>query len=127
MANLAYEFWERVDEYRKIKGNVSLADLATVMGVKYQSLRSMRSQVRFPSPEMVVLIADYLGTSYGYLMKGEKDEERFSNYCEEARFVQTSTEARELIRAVMEDKFLLDSLLYVIRKKNPVESEMKVG
>lgn len=56
MAFSAYEFWQRIDALR---GDSPLTDLAIGTGIKYQQIRHLRSENRFPKAEELILIANY--------------------------------------------------------------------
>ena len=71
MAESAYNYWKRVDELR---GNKSIDQIGEEIGLKGQSLRNMRSQVRFPKAEASLKIAKCLSTTVEYLMYGETIE-----------------------------------------------------
>lgn len=100
----AYGFWRRVDELR---GKTTLAELAKVIDVKEQSIRLMRSECRIPKTLAVNALADYLGTTAGYLIDGVESKTRD---IPEVEFVRSSPEAQALVRAVMRDPALLAAL-----------------
>ena len=105
----AYNFWGRVDDLR---GERTLGELAAGMGLKEQSLRAMRSQMRYPKADALSRLADFLGTTTEYLVYGKGDA--VGRDLPEVEFVRQSPEARTLIRAVMQDPALLRALSLVI-------------
>ena len=108
--NNAYNFWCRVDELR---GKTTLSELSSIMGVKEQSLRTMRSRCNIPKAVATQKLADYLHTTVDYLMTGIHIRP-VDNLCPEARYVQESPEARLLVSQVMKDPALLSALAAVI-------------
>lgn len=71
MALLGYEFWKRVDELR---GDIKLSKLANDLKLNYTTIRNQRSENRYPKNEDISKIANYLGTTEGYLISGESGE-----------------------------------------------------
>lgn len=71
----------------------------------------MRSRGAMPRALGVKAIAELLGVSQSYLLKGEKEE---PVDFPEVDFVRNSPEARVLIRAVMNNPALLSALSLVI-------------
>ncbi len=109
MDNEVYNFWGRVDDLR---GEKTLGELAAGMGLKEQSLRAMRSQMRYPKADALSRLADSLGTTTEYLVHGKGDA--VERDLPEVEFVRRSPEARTLIRAIMQDPALLSALSLVI-------------
>ncbi|MBQ7282628.1 MAG: hypothetical protein IJR16_07610 [Spirochaetales bacterium] len=62
-----YFFWQNVDKKR---GNVSLAEIARVKGLKYQRLKEQRSDNTLPRVDYAIAIADAVGTTCEFLMTG---------------------------------------------------------
>lgn len=108
MEELAYAFWQRVDE---LKGGKSLKDIANDLGVSYATVKDMRSRCRYPKQELCSKLASYLSTSVDYLMTGKH---RTVLCSEEARYVDDHPEAQVLVRALMRDSALLSALSAVI-------------
>ena len=104
----AFYFWRRVDDLR---GDITLGELASVMGLKEQSLRAMRSKLRCPKADALSKLADRLNTSVEYLVNGAESKD---HDLPEVEFVRNSPEARSLIRAIMKDPPLLSALSLVI-------------
>ncbi len=104
----AFYFWERVDDLR---GEKTLSELASVMGLKEQSLRAMRSKLRCPKADALSRLSEYLNTTVEYLVHGTVTQD---HDLPEVEFVRNSPEARTLIRAIMKDPALLRALSLVI-------------
>lgn len=113
MADFAYQFWKRVDELR---GQTKVKQMCEDLGIKYTRVRDNRSENRYPSKDDMMAIASYLDTTLDYLIRGETNSDSF---CEEARYVQNNIEARQLIRAVMEDPSILPLVSALAKKAVP--------
>lgn len=100
--SLAYKFWKRIDELLG-ESSRSLRDMANSIGVSYDVLRQWRSKDRVPKAEELIKIADYLTSSIDYLLK----EEKTPGIAPEMAFVRDNSEARALVRLMMEDESLL--------------------
>lgn len=107
MTNTAYEFWQRVDSTR---GKKTIAEIARDSGIKEQRIKHLRSDNRYPKIEDCILIARDLNTSIDYLVFGAS----LSNQSNEARYVDSTPEAKTLVRALMRDPALLSALSVVI-------------
>ena len=112
MSDLAYNFWERVDQ---VRGNKPLAEIAESIGIKNQSLRAMRSQNRYPKSKQIQLLANVLNTTVEFLITGNKESN--NGLCEEAQYVQDNLEARVLVRAIMDDPALLSPLSTIVSSR----------
>ena len=98
-----HQFWLRVD---RLRGEQPLTEIADKFGLNYNTIRDMRTRERYPKLEVCAGLARSLGTSLDYLITG--DEARLST--PEARYVDTSPEAQALVRAIMRDPQLLQTL-----------------
>ena len=101
-----------------------MSKVAEAIGIKDQSIRAMRSQNRYPKSNVIHELAGFLGTTVEFLMSG--DEVNYApSMCKEALFVQNNPEARQLIRAIMEDPTILPLVSALAEKAVPsmVEKE----
>lgn len=121
MPDFAFQFWNRVDALLDSK-NASVKQLAQGIGVSYDVMRQWRSKNRYPKENIPAMIAEWLGTTERFLLSGSDEG---SSFCEEARYVQNNIEARQLIRAVMEDPSILPLVSALAKKAVPsmVEKE----
>ena len=69
------------------------------------------------------MIAEWLGTTERFLLSGSDES---SSFCEEARYVQQHIEARQLIRAIMEDPTILPLVSALAEKAVPSLKERNV-
>lgn len=85
-------------------------------------MRQWRSKNRYPKENIPALIAEWLGTTERFLLSGSDES---SSFCEEARYVQQHIEARQLIRAIMEDPSILPLVSALAKKavQSMVEKE----
>lgn len=108
MVDRGYEFWKRVD---KIKGNLSLNDIANSAGINYRTMLNQRSQNRIPKKEQLIKIANAFRVSIGFLLGTEEIDN--INITPEMEFVRDNEAARLLVRKMMENPCLLDALAAV--------------
>ena len=97
MALLGYEFWKRVDELR---GDIKLSKLANDLDLNYTTIRNQRSENRYPKNEDISKIANYLGTTEGYLISGESGE--LSKLPEDRPIPTSDNEEYEYILKIIE-------------------------
>ena len=112
MAEFAFQFWERVDD---LKGDRTLKEIAEEIGISYATLKDMRSRNRFPKQNVTVALSYALNTTVDFLMKGTT-ENMDDKLIPEMVFVRDNPEARQLIRAIMEDPSILP-LVSALAKK----------
>lgn len=120
MVDRGYEFWKRVD---KIKGNLSLNDIANSAGINYRTMLNQRSQNRIPKKEQLIKIANAFGVSIGFLLGTEEIDN--INITPEMEFVRDNEAARLLVRKMMENPSLLAALSAVaaLSEKSNVETK----
>ena len=122
MPDFAFQFWNRVDALLDSR-KMSVKQLAQGIGVSYDVMRQWRSKNRFPEGNIPTLIAEWLGTTERFLLSGSDES---SSFCEEARYVQQHIEARQLIRAIMEDPTILPLVSALAEKAVPSLKERNV-
>lgn len=122
MPDFAFQFWNRVDALLDSR-KMSVKQLAQGIGVSYDVMRQWRSKNRFPKGNIPTLIAERLGTTERFLLSGSDES---SSFCEEARYVQQHIEARQLIRAIMEDPSILPLVSALAEKAVPSLKERNV-
>ena len=122
MPDFAFQFWNRVDALLDSR-KMSVKQLAQGIGVSYDVMRQWRSKNRFPKGNIPTLIAEWLGTTERFLLSGSDER---SSFCEEARYVQQHIEARQLIRAIMEDPTILPLVSALAEKAVPSLKERNV-
>lgn len=98
----AFGFWKRVDELKK---GMSLSELSELANIKYQQVRHLRSENRYPKANEIYDIAKILGSSSDYLISGE-DEKSVKD--EDLLFVRDNPLCRKIVRFLMEDERLLE-------------------
>lgn len=120
MVDRGYEFWKRVD---KIKGNLSLNDIANSAGINYRTMLNQRSQNRIPKKEQLIKISNAFGVSIGFLLGTEEIDN--INITPEMEFVRDNEAARLLVRKMMENPSLLAALSAVaaLSEKSNVETK----
>lgn len=99
-------FWERVD---KLRGSISLKELADKTEIKYTRIRDGRSLGRVPGINDALKISNALGTNVNYLISGKED----LNLTSEMIYVGNSDTARLLIRYIMNEPILLEHFLAI--------------
>ena len=122
MPDFAFQFWNRVDALLDSR-KMSVKQLAQGIGVSYDVMRQWRSKNRFPKGNIPTLIAEWPGTTERFLLSGSDES---SSFCEEARYVQQHIEARQLIRAIMEDPTILPLVSALAEKAVPSLKERNV-
>ena len=122
MPDFAFQFWNRVDALLDSR-KMSVKQLAQGIGVSYDVMRQWRSKNRYPKENIPALIAEWLGTTERFLLSGSDES---SSFCEEARYVQQHIEARQLIRAIMEDPTILPLVSALAEKAVPSLKERNV-
>lgn len=123
MAIFAFEFWKRVDELR---GERTLADISRATGIDNHKIRQQRSDNRFPKPEDLRKIAEYLGTSEEYLLTGlvkESEARKKDTMSPEALAVEKDDRLKALVRACMRDDRLLDIISAVVESSEKTLSK----
>lgn len=120
----AFGFWKRVDE---IKGKMSLSEIALKSGIKYQQIRHLRSENRYPKANEIFSIAEVLCTNTDFLIGGIKNKVDDL----EMEFVRDNPLCRKIVRFMMEDEHLLEVIAAFVesseRRMRQVESERKEG
>lgn len=95
------EFWDRVDI---LKGNRLLTDMASKTGIKYQHIRHLRSELRYPKADEIASIADFLNSTCDFLITGKTKGSLLSI---ESQYVEQNPDAKLLIRAIMKNPAIL--------------------
>lgn len=112
MADFALEFWNRVDD---IKGRMTLKELSERAGISYATMKDMRTRCRFPKKFMIQQIAEVLGVSEVFLVKGkEYQPQGVMCVSPEALAVENDDRLKALVRACLRDPRLLEVVSAVI-------------
>lgn len=115
MADLAFQFWERVD---RLRGNKTLSELALVMDIKEQSLRAMRSQCRYPKGPAIQALASFLDSTPEYLVSGvESDNEKVIKHDSVIDFVKTNEKIHDIVQAMMDNPDIIPHIAALVELK----------
>ena len=101
----AQGFWNRVD---KLRGSMSLKELAEKLDLNYTTLRNQRSINRYPSRADMVRIAEVLDTSIDSLIS---DTPNIPNITPEMDYVRRNKRAEWIMHKCMESEKML-AVLY---------------
>ena len=101
----AQGFWNRVD---KLRGSMSLKELAEKLDLNYTTLRNQRSINRYPSRADMVRIAEVLDTSIDSLIS---DTPNVPNITPEMDYVRRNKRAEWIMHRCMESEKML-AVLY---------------
>lgn len=115
----AFGFWKRVDE---LKGKMTLSELSVNAGIKYQQVRHLRSENRYPKAEEIHRISLILKSSSDYLISGIDS----SDLSPEMEFVRDNPLCRKIVRYLMEDERLLEVISAFIESSEK-KQERKEG
>ena len=115
----AFGFWKRVDE---LKGKMTLSELSVNAGIKYQQVRHLRSENRYPKAEEIHRISLILKSSSDYLISGINS----SDLSPEMEFVRDNPLCRKIVRYLMEDERLLEVISAFIESSEK-KQERKEG
>lgn len=115
----AFGFWKRVDE---LKGKMTLSELSVNAGIKYQQVRHLRSENRYPKAEEIHRISLILKSSSDYLISGIDS----SDLSPEMEFVRDNPLCRKIVRYLMEDERLLEIISAFIESSEK-KQERKEG
>ena len=99
----AYQFWKRVDEIRERRG-FTLEQIASMVGVKHQSIRDQRSKDLIPKSETVYKIAKRLNASMEYLLAGETEIRYSPRVNAIANYLETNPEKLDAIEILLFEK-----------------------
>ena len=120
----AFGFWKRVDE---LKGKMTLSELSVNAGIKYQQVRHLRSENRYPKTEEIHRISLILKSSSDYLISGIDS----SDLSPEMEFVRDNPLCRKIVRFMMEDEHLLEVVAAFVesseRRMKQADNERKEG
>lgn len=105
MNDKGYDFWKRIDAMREAK---TLSSICNETGIKYSRVKKNRSENRTPSVEDIYMLARYFGCSMEYLISGDMD-----TTSPEAYYVMANETARLLVRKMMNNHALLETLVAV--------------
>lgn len=119
MKDDAFGFWKRVDV---LKGKMSLSEISLKAGIKYQQVRHLRSENRYPKANEIFSIAEILGTSSDFLIGGTTSNESIP----EIEFVRDNPLCRKIVRYLMEDERLLEVISAFIESSEK-KQERKEG
>lgn len=115
----AFGFWKRVDE---LKGKMTLSELSVNAGIKYQQVRHLRSENRYPKAKEIHRISLILKSSSDYLISGIDS----SDLSPEMEFVRDNPLCRKIVRYLMEDERLLEIISAFIESSEK-KQERKEG
>ncbi len=87
-----------------------MRDICSTFGINYKTLLDMRTKERFPKIDTSIKLAESFKTTLDYLYTGKENK----LYSDEARYVDSTPEAKTLVRALMRDPALLSALSVVI-------------
>ena len=105
-------FWSRLDQSLKNAGEVSMRNFCARVGLPYQTLLNQRSQGRYPTTAMVVLLASGLKCSIDWLLFGDEARNR-SNSAEAVALERKKDIISRIV--VSESTDLLDSIEYIFK------------
>ena len=111
------EFWDRVDI---LKGNRLLTDMASKTGIKYQHIRHLRSELRYPKADEIASIADFLDSTCDFLITGKTKGSLFSI---ESQYVEQNPDAKLLIRAIMKNPAILPLVSTLLKTEVDVQNK----
>ena len=111
------EFWDRVDI---LKGNRLLTDMASKTGIKYQHIRHLRSELRYPKADEISSIADFLDSTCDFLITGKTKGSLFSI---ESQYVEQNPDAKLLIRAIMKNPAILPLISTLLKTEVDVQNK----
>ena len=94
---MAYDMWKRVDTFREQTG-YNLEHIATIIGVKYQTIKDQRSKNMIPKTECMYKMALLFNTTIEYLLTGK--EERIISIADEV-YEYMQTEMPSLLEDIM--------------------------
>ena len=103
------EFWDRVDI---LKGNRLFTEMASKTGIKYQHIRHLRSELRYPKADEIASIADYLNSTCDFLITGKTKGSLLSI---ESQYVEQNPDAKLLVKAIMQNPHLLSVVSTLLR------------
>lgn len=108
----AFEFWKRIDDFRDEKG-LTIGEIARAMDMKEQSVKNMRSECRYPKKPAIQALANFLGTSYDYLMTGRGTAR--GDESDVAGYLEGNAEAKAIVKAMMENPGLTEHLAAILK------------
>ena len=111
------EFWDRVDI---LKGNRLLTDMASKTGIKYQHIRHLRSELRYPKADEIASIADFLNSTCDFLITGKTKGSLLSI---ESQYVEQNPDAKLLIRAIMKNPAILPLVSTLLKTEVDVQNK----
>ena len=111
------EFWDRVDI---LKGNRLLTDMASKTGIKYQHIRHLRSELRYPKADEIASIADFLNSTCDFLITGKTKGSLLSI---ESQYVEQNPDARLLVRALMKNPAILPLISTLLKTEVDVQNK----
>ena len=111
------EFWDRVDI---LKGNRLLTDMASKTGIKYQHIRHLRSELRYPKADEIASIADFLNSTCDCLITGKT---RGCLLSIESQYVEQNPDAKLLVRAIMQNPHLLSVISTLLKTEVDVQNK----
>lgn len=111
------EFWDRVDI---LKGNRLLTDMASKTGIKYQHIRHLRSELRYPKADEIASIADFLNSTCDFLITGKTKGSLLSI---ESQYVEQNQDARLLIRAIMKNPAILSLVSTLLKTEVDIQNK----
>ena len=111
------EFWDRVDI---LKGNRLLTDMASKTGIKYQHIRHLRSELRYPKADEIASIADFLNSTCDFLITGKTKGSLLSI---ESQYVEQNPDARLLIRAIMKNPAILPLVSTLLKTEVDIQNK----
>lgn len=111
------EFWDRVDI---LKGNRLLTDMASKTGIKYQHIRHLRSELRYPKADEIASIADFLNSTCDFLITGKTKGSLFSI---ESQYVEQNPDAKLLVRAIMKNPAILPLVSTLLKTEVDVQNK----
>ena len=100
------EFWDRVEI---LKGNRLFTEMASKTGIKYQHIRHLRSELRYPKADEIASIADFLNSTCDFLITGKTKSSLLSQY------VEQNPDAKLLVRVIMQNPHLLSVISTLLR------------
>ena len=96
-------------------------------GIKYQQVRHLRSENRYPKANEIFSIAEVLGTNSDFLIGGTTSNESIP----EMEFVRDNPLCRKIVRYLMEDEHLLEVVAAFVesseRRMKQADNERKEG
>ena len=111
------EFWDRVDI---LKGNKLFTEMASKTGIKYQHIRHLRSELRYPKADEIASIADFLNSTCDFLITGKTKGSLLSI---ESQYVEQNPDAKLLIRALMKNPAILPLVSTLLKTEVDVQNK----